>query len=205
MKYIKLIRLYDYDNETISEIQDVPLNRIITASLHGTMLKDGTMKAGKSFSVKVSGKHLDVDKNVIYKVYVPGLMCKDGTCDWMYVFDAAAERRILIGELGATSMPELILKLTLHGLIYSTDSVLMDIPEAVRQVAELKGELMEKNREIAELREKLEDTRSRLAAAEDRANGLAVGSQDPSVKNMSRWKRMIEGIFGSEGDESLEI
>ena len=218
MKYIKLIHIItsSKSNEKIAECIDVPLNKICVSSLLGTIDDDGKMRKIEHFTVPTFGRTRDVFPGVIYQVYLLGFLPitntgeKMGDNGFRYVFDAAAGERVLVSDLNATSFAELILKLELRGMVYSTDDAMPDVPEALKRLDECKIEVDRRDRQLESLREEIAEKNKAL----DRQAGEIAelmkkpdeqsGSSSPPGKKTSWWKRSFESMFGSEDDPSWE-
>lgn len=213
MKYVKLMLLYNGKDETLGEIVDVPLGRIIPVSLYGKIfdLKNGNEKIEKcrQFSIALNGERQVVDRNVIYELRVPGLFDDAGKpVTFRYVFDEKAEKRVAVKDLSAESLPELILKLTVAGLVHSTDSMLPDIPQAILDLNKMKEEAAEKDKQIERLLGQVNELKSKIIEKENEISSLRDRTRPSGgerAKKVSAWKRMIENMFGSEDDESYEV
>jgi len=212
MKYVKLIQLYNGKDEILCEVLDVPLGRIVPVSLYGKIFdaKNGRERIEKcrQFEIMLNSQRHAVDCGVIYELCVPGLYDEAGKpLRFRYVFDEKAEKRVAVKDLSAESLPELILKLTVAGLIHSTDSVLPDIPQAVLDLDEIKKEAAEKDRRIERLLGQVDELKSKIIEKENEISSLRDGTRPSGcerAKKTSVWKRMIENMFGSEDDESYE-
>ena len=141
MKYVKIIRLDSKPGAVIAQNFDVPLNMLIPVSVAGEF-KDNVVKVESKYYFSVNETKHSVTPGQIIGLCInkidPDL---DGASRFSYLYDAAAKRRVFIGDLGAFSWGELVLKMTVAGLVYSTDGEIMEVPEALRTVIEQKREL----------------------------------------------------------------
>lgn len=204
MKYIKLIDISDDDNQNIAKCVDVPLNKICVSSMIGTVDNDGNLQTnvqGFSCTLPGGGSRI-IEPGVINKVYLLGYK-------WFrFVFDETANKRIPVSDLNAKSFAELILKMELRGLVYSTDGDMPDIPEALARLQGCKAEIDRRDSQLESLRaEIVEKNRAIERQAEEisRLNEkLSGGGNSPPGKKASWWKTTFEKMFGSEYDPSWE-
>lgn len=214
MKYIKLIRVHTLKTEMIAEIIEAPLNKICVASLYGMVDDRGKLSKAQSFTVTSHAEKRKVSTNVIYQVYLLGLVFTSNNSVednmFRFVFDETSGERVLISDLNARSFAEFILKLELRGMVYSTDDAMPDVPEALRRLDECKLEFDRRDRQLESLREEIAEKDNALdrqaKEIEELRKKLDEQSGGPSSpgKKTSWWKRSFESIFGSEDDPSWE-
>ena len=211
MKYIKLIRVYCLKDEKIAECIDVPLNKICVASLYGMMDDDLKLhKADVRFSVDSFGVKTVIDPGVIYQL-IPSGKGANGTVQdngFRFILDSVSNEKVPISDLNAKSFAELILKMELRGLVYSTDDAMPDIPEALVRLDACKAEIEHRDSQLESLRAEIAEKNKALdrqAAEISKLNEkLQEGQGRVSGKKASWWKRMFEKTFGSEDDPSWE-
>lgn len=211
MKYIKLIGIGGNSSQTIAECIDVPLNKICVSSMISAMDDDGNLRTDvQGFSCNLPGGGSRViEPGVINKVYLLGYK-------WFrFVFDETANKRVFVSDLNAKSFAELILKMELRGLVYSTDGDMPDIPEALTRLHDCKAEIERRDSQLESLRAETAGMRAEIAeknrAIERQAEEisrlnekLSGGGNTPPGKNASWWKTAFEKMFGSEDDPSWE-
>lgn len=214
MKYIKLIRVHTLKTEMIAEIIEAPLNKICVASLYGMMDDRGKLSKAQSFTVTSFAEKRKVSTDVIYQVYLLGLVFTSGNSAedtaFRFVFDETSGERVLISDLNAKSFAEFILKLELRGMVYSTDDAMPDVPEALRRLDECKIEVDRRDKQMESLREEIAEKNKALDRQAEEIAELRKkldeqsGGSSPPGKKTSWWKRSFESIFGSEDDPSWE-
>ena len=208
MKYVKILSYNEKASDcVIAQCFDVPLNMLIPVSVAGELNTDtNTVKSENAYYVKINGNKCDVQSGQIIGLCVnkvePNL---SGSGRFSYLYDEAGKRRIFIGDLNAFSWGELVMKLAIAELIYSTDDEIMEVPAALKTVAEQKKEIETLSDRVETLQSDLSSAMCRIQEKDETIAKLESDLTAPSPEKKKRsWKRMFENIFGSEDSMSYD-
>ena len=132
MKYVKMLAFESKLSAVVAQCFDVPLNMLIPMSIAGEFDKeDKTFKGKGQYYINIGETTYQVAPRQIIGLCVnkidPNL---NGLDRFSYLYDDSAKRRVFVGDLNAFSWGELVMKLTIAGLIYSTDDEIMEVPAA---------------------------------------------------------------------------
>ena len=139
MKYVKILSLEAKSSATVAQCFDVPLNMLVPVSIAGEFDKESNnvIQSSGEYYINTSKIQHRASPGQIIGLCInkidPNL---NGPDRFSYLYDASSSRRVFIGDLNAFSWGELVMKLAIAGLIYSTDDEVMEVPVALKTVAE---------------------------------------------------------------------
>jgi hypothetical protein len=207
MKYVKILSLESKPAAVVAQCFDVPLNMLIPVSIAGEFDKtDRIIKEDSLYYININETKHNVKPKQIIGLCInkidPNL---NGPDRFSYLYDDSAKRRVFIGDLNAFSWGELVMKLAIAGLVYSTDDEIMEVPAALKTVTEQKKEIERLSDRIETLQSDLSSASSRLQEKDEMIAKLETELTTPPPERKKRsWKRMFENIFGSEDSPSYD-
>lgn len=207
MKYVKILSLETKSYAMVMQCFDVPLNMLIPVSLVGEFDKANRItNENRLYCVDINKTKYTVKPKQIIGLCInkidPNL---DGPGRFSYLYDDTAKRRVFVGDLKAFSWGELVMKLTISGLVYSTDDEIMEVPAALKTVLEQKKDIERLSDRIETLQSDLSSASNRLQEKDETIARLETELTTPPPERKKRsWKQTFENIFGSEDSLSYD-
>lgn len=207
MKYVKILSLESKSSAVVAQCFDVPLNMLIPVSIAGEFDEtDRITKEDSLYYININKTKHNVKPKQIIGLCInkidPNL---NGPDRFSYLYDDSAKRRVFIGDLNAFSWGELVMKLAIAGLVYSTDDEIMEVPAALKAVAEQKKEIEALSGRIETLQSDLSSATRRIQEKDETIAKLETELASPLPERKKRsWKQMFENIFGSEDSPSYD-